>query len=109
MATTFKNEIIKDIGLAPITVLVAGVTSQLTIIGMSLSNLTEYPININVTVSDDSSVEAFYLKEVVVPPNSSLRAVAAGEKLTLPPAYSLNIWADEDESIDAVISYVEIT
>jgi len=48
------------------------------------------------------------MKDVLLPPNSSLRALAAGEKLILAPENQLLIQADTDDSVDAVISYVDI-
>jgi len=48
------------------------------------------------------------MKDVVLPPNSSLHALAAGEKLILAPSNQLYIVADQDEALDAVISYVDI-
>jgi len=44
----------------------------------------------------------------MVPPNSSLRALSAGEKLILAPENQLYFVCDQDESLDAVISYVDI-
>lgn len=108
MAIFFKDQLIKEVGTVPITALVAGATAQLTVMGLSVTNLTEFPININVTITDDTSVEVYYLKEIPIPPNSSLHSVTSGEKLVLPANYSLKIWADESESADVVISYAEI-
>jgi hypothetical protein len=48
------------------------------------------------------------LKDVLVPPNTSLRALSAGEKLILAPSNQMYLVADVDESLDAVISYVDI-
>ena len=44
----------------------------------------------------------------MVPANSSLRALSAGEKLILAPSNTLLVQADQDDSLDAVISYVDI-
>ena len=48
------------------------------------------------------------MKDVMVPPNSSLKALAAGEKLILAPDNELYIVASTDAALDAVISYVDI-
>lgn len=48
------------------------------------------------------------MKDVMVPPNSSLHALAAGEKLILAPTNELYLVADQDEALDVVISYVDI-
>jgi hypothetical protein len=48
------------------------------------------------------------MKDIMVPPNSSLKALAAGEKLILAPVNELYFVADQDEALDVVISYVDI-
>jgi hypothetical protein len=48
------------------------------------------------------------MKDVMVPPNTSLRALSAGEKLILAPSNQLYLVANTIESLDAVISYVDI-
>jgi hypothetical protein len=44
----------------------------------------------------------------MVPPNTSLHALAGGEKLILAPTNELYLVADQNEALDAVISYVDI-
>lgn len=108
MATTFKNKVIKDVGLEPITGLSTTSNSRSTIVGLSLANLTEVIVYANVLIKDDTSVEGFYLKEVAIPPNASLRALDAGEKLILSPLNQLVFSSSLDDSIDVIISYVDI-
>lgn len=108
MATLFKNAIVKNIGTEPIQLYEVGDSGRTTVIGLSLTNLTESTVNVDVTVKDDTSVEAFYLKETAVPPNSSLRAVQQGEKLILDALNSISVKTDQDDAIDAVLSYVEV-
>jgi len=108
MATTFRNKVIKEIGTVPILVLETDSNTRTTIVGLSLANLTDLIIYASVLVHDDTSIEGYYLKDVMVPPNSSLRALSAGEKLILAPENQLYLVADENEALDAVISYVDI-
>lgn len=108
MATTFKNKVIKEVGLNPVLAIETNSGTRSTIIGLSLANLTEFPVYASVLVNDDTSVQGYYLKDVLVPPNTSLRALSAGEKLILAPENQLYLVADVDESLDAVISYVDI-
>ncbi len=108
MATTFKNKVIKEVGLNPVLAIETNSGTRSTIIGLSLANLTEFPVYASVLVNDDTSVQGYYLKDVLVPPNTSLRALSAGEKLILAPENQLYLMADVDESLDAVISYVDI-
>ena len=48
------------------------------------------------------------MKDIIVPPNTSLRAVNGGERLILGPSTAIKIQANFDDSIDVVMSYVEI-
>lgn len=108
MATIFKNKVVKDVGIAPILALETNASTRTTVIGLSLANLKEYVVYASVLVHDDTSVEGYYLKDIMIPPNTSLRALSAGEKLILAPNNQLYVVADEDEALDAVISYVDI-
>ena len=108
MATSFKNKVIKEIGPVPILALETDSGTRSTVIGLSLANLTENVVYASILVNDDTSVQGYYLKEVPIPPRSSLRALSAGEKLILAPNNELYLVADEDEALDAVISYVDI-
>lgn len=108
MATQFFNKVIKDVGLVPILALETDAVTRSTIIGMSLTNLTASLVYVNVLIHDDTSVEGYYMKDIPLPPNSSLRAVPGGEKLILAPSNQLYLQADADNALDAVISYVDI-
>ena len=54
------------------------------------------------------SVLGYFMKDIMLPPNSSLRVLAAGEKLILAPDNELQFVADQDEALDVIISYVDI-
>lgn len=108
MATTFKNKVIKEVGTVPILAIETDANTRTTIVGLSLANLTDYAVFVSVLVHDDTSAEGYFLKDVIIPQNSSLRALSAGEKLILAPENQLYIVADQDEALDAVISYVDI-
>jgi hypothetical protein len=108
MATTFKNKIITEVGIAPVVAIATDANTRSTIIGISLANITDGIIYANVLVKSDDSVIGYFLKNVIVPPNTSLRALSAGEKLILAPENQLLIAADQNEGLDAIISYVDI-
>lgn len=108
MATIFKNKVVKDVGALPIIAIETDAATRSTIIGLSLANLTDNVVNVSVILNDDSSVSGYFMKDVMIPANTSLRALSAGEKLILAPSNVLYIQADQDEALDAVISYVDI-
>ena len=108
MATQFKNKVIREIGPVPILALDTDAATRSTIIGLNLANLTDFIVYASVLIHDDTSVEGYFMKDVMVPPNTSLHARAAGEKLILAPTNELYLVADQNEALDAVISYVDI-
>lgn len=108
MATTFRNKVIKEVGAVPMIALETDANTRSTIVGVSLANLSNEVVYASVMVKDDTSITGYFLKDVVIPPNSSLRALSAGEKLILAPDNQLLLMANQDEAFDAVISYVDI-
>lgn len=108
MANFFRNKIVKNVGTAGTTILDNTNNSKLTIIGLSLANVSESNLFVSVTVTDDQDIEGYYLKDVTLPPNSSLRVINGGEKLILANDNQLKVISNLDDSIDVVLSYVEI-
>jgi hypothetical protein len=108
MATVFLNKVVKEVGTVPILALETDAGTRSTIVGLSLANLTDNTIFASVLVHDDTSVEGYWLKDVQIPANSSLRALSAGEKLILAPSNQMYLVCDTTEGLDAVISYVNI-
>jgi hypothetical protein len=108
MATVFLNKVIKEVGTTPILAIETDAGTRSTIVGMSFANLTDNTVFASVLVHDDTSAEGYWLKDVQVPPNTSLRALSAGEKLILAPTNQLYLVCDTTEGYDAIISYVDI-
>lgn len=108
MANFFKNKVLADIGTTPVELLATTVSTRATIIGLSITNLTASNILATVVVTDDSLVSGHFLKDMLIPAYSTLRAVNGGEKLILAPSNSVTISASQDDSLDVVCSYVEI-
>jgi hypothetical protein len=107
MATIFKNAIIKDVGTKPIEVFQVGQNKKNIVLGISLTNITDSTVLATVLISDEGSVTANYIKDVPIPPNTSLRALNGGEKLILDQYHRLSIQSSWGDSMDAVISFVE--
>ena len=109
MATEFKNKVIKNVGAVPVEITTVSGSSRATVIGMSLTNLTDSFVYVNILIEDDTSVTGFYLKDTLLPANTSLRAVNQGEKLILAPNNKILVSSSIDDSVDVIMSYVEIT
>ena len=109
MATILKNTVIKNVGIVPVLIYETLPTTRVTVLGLSFTNLTETFVYVNVLVEDDTSVSGYYLKDSILPAGSSLRAVSTGEKLVLAPNNRLLVSSNLDDSVDVIVSYVEIT
>ena len=109
MATLLKNTVIKNCGVEPVLIYETLPTTRVTVLGLSFTNLTETFVYVDVLVEDDTSVSGYYLKQSLLPANTSLRAVSTGEKLVLAPSNRLLVRSSLNDSVDVIVSYVEIT
>jgi len=108
MATLFKNKVVKEVGVLPVDIYETDASTRATIIGMSLTNLTNSFVYVDVLVSDDTSNTGYYLKETLLPANTSLRVVNQGEKLIVAPTNKVQVRSSVNDSVDVVLSFVEI-
>jgi hypothetical protein len=108
MATLFKNKVTKQVGKLPVDIYETDASTRATVIGMSLTNLTESFVYVDILISDDTSVTGYYLKDTLLPANTSLRVVNQGEKLIVAPSNKIQVKASVDDSVDVVMSFVEI-
>lgn len=110
MATVFKNVLSTGLGTSQTTVLTTSGSATTTVIGLSLTNITESIIQISVQLNDTvASTTAYFVKNVTIPPNNSVRLINGGERLVLGPSTTVKINSNADSSVDSVISYVEIS
>jgi hypothetical protein len=109
MATLLKNTVIKNCGTQPVLIYETLPTTRVTVLGLSFTNLTDTFVYVDVLVEDDTSVSGYYLKQTLLPANTSLRAVSTGEKLVLAPSNRLLVRSSLNDSVDVIVSYVEIT
>lgn len=108
MATLFKNRVINNIGIVPVDVYETDVGTRATIIGLSITNLTPSFVYVDVLLEDDTSITGYYLKETILPANTSLRVISTGEKLIVAPNNKLKVRSSLDDSVDVVLSFVEV-
>ena len=108
MATFFRTKVVKDIGTQKIEVFEEPAATNATVIGLNLANITNFAVQASIYVKDDTSVEGFYVKDVMIPPQTSYKAMIGGEKIVLPTGHSLLVQSNASNSVDAIISYVDI-
>jgi len=63
---------------------------------------------VTVTFASTVPVTSYYIKNVVIPPNQSLRVINGGERLVLGSSNTLSIVTNSEASCDAIVSLVEI-
>lgn len=107
MANTFRNKVVNSVGTEAKEILSVGSAERATIVGLSITNLITSFVYVDIIIKDESSVEGFYLRENLLPAQTSLRAVNQGEKLILAPNNSLSIRSTRKDSVDVIVSYVE--
>lgn len=108
MASFFRNAVLTEVGTTPVTALETASNTRMTVIGMSLANLTEGLVLVDVRLEDDTTTVGYYAKQISIPPNSSLRLINGGEKLILAESNRLYINSNVADSVDVIISYVEL-
>lgn len=116
MATYFKNVLQSGLGSTETKVYQSSSNTRTTVIGMSLTNLTTGIVLASVRLEQTDGAlptpavtgSAYYIKEVIIPPNQSLRVINGGEKLVLGTSMNIYIQSTEPDSLDLVMSYVEI-
>lgn len=110
MPTLFRHSVNTDIGTTPVDVLQIPLGVRATVIGMNIANVTDYDtVIVNIYVIDENSTQAHYVRGLSISPNSTAKIITQGEKLILPETAGIRIVSDTQDSIDAVISYVEIS
>ena len=110
MPTVFKHSLVTQIGTTPTDVVEIGAGVKATVIGCNLANVTEYDVVVaDVQIVGADTTTAYYIKGLAIPPNTSVKVVTQGEKLILPANTDLRIVSDTADSIDATVSYVEIS
>jgi hypothetical protein len=111
MPTIFKHALESQIGTVPTEVLTVPLGFRATVIGCNLANVTDYDtIVIDVYITEEeTSTAAAYIKGLVIPPSTAVKLITNGEKLILTERTGVRIVSNTEDSLDVVLSYVEIS
>ena len=110
MPTVFKHSLVTQIGTVPTDVVTVGAGVRATVIGCNLANVTEYDTVIaDIQVIGADTTVSYYVKGLAIPPNTAVKVITQGEKLILPESTGLRVITDTTDSVDATVSYVEIS
>ena len=110
MANTFKNKLQRQIGtsLTAIESYTVPASTETTVIGLTVSNITAATIEVDVTVNDATN-DYYVVKTAPVPAGGSLVVVGGDQKLVLTTGDSVKVKSDTATSADVVMSILEIT
>lgn len=110
MPTVFKHSLVTDVGIVPTDIVNIGAGVRATVIGCNLANTTDYDTVVaDVFVVGADTTVSYYVRGLIIPPNTSVKVVTQGEKLILPETTGLRLVSNTPNSIDATVSYVEIS
>jgi hypothetical protein len=107
--SNITNKVVKNLGKTEVVLATTTEVQKGACVGLSLANLTQSTVRASVLVEDADSVKGYYIKDVAVPPNSSLRVINGGEKLLLAPENIVSVVCDTNNGLDVVFSLVIIT
>jgi hypothetical protein len=108
MATNFKNIIGKEIGTQRVAVYTTPAATSTTIIGMNVANLTGSMVSVDIEIGDEESSIGYMIKGMPLPPNTAMKPIGKGEKIVLDATNTLYVTSDTTESLDVILSLVEI-
>ena len=111
MAITFKNEVFRTAlaadtdsgGLATV-----GYSTQTTIIGMTIANITSGVIAVGVKLVSGGA-DTGIVKDAPIPTGGSLVVVGGDQKVVLETTDAIKIRSNTADSMNGVLSYLEIS
>lgn len=103
MTAVIGNKIVNNVGTIETTVLESNAFQRYTLLGLSVTNITNIIVYVDILIDG-----GHYLKDLVIPVGTSLRAVSTGEKLILGYNSKVTIKCSVDDAVDVISSYAAI-
>jgi hypothetical protein len=108
MANLFKSFPAKNVGTSAALVYTCPVSTQTTIIGLSMANTSSSPITTDAYITR-SGINYYLIENATVPVGSSLVVVGGDQKVVLQPSDVLYVLNSVASSGDCFCSLLEIT
>ena len=109
MANTFKNRTLRAVGTSPIDVgAVVASSTETTLIGMTLANITSGVVSVTVTLNDGTNTTNI-VKDAPIPTGGSLIVVGGDQKIVLMTGDKVIVTSNTASSVDVIMSFLEIT
>ena len=109
MANTFKNRTLRAVGTGATDVgAVVSASTQTTLIGMTVANITSGVISVTVTLGDGTNTTNL-VKSAPIPTGGSLVVLGGDQKVVLMTGDKITVTSDTTSSADVIMSFLEIT
>ena len=109
MANTFKNRTLRAVGTSPVDVgAVVAASTQTTLIGMTLANVTSGVISVTATLNDGTNTTNI-VKSAPIPTGGSLVVLGGDQKVVLMTGDKIIVTSNTASSVDVIMSFLEIT
>jgi hypothetical protein len=110
MANSFKRKTSAGIGtgFTPINSYTVASATEVTVIGLTVANVTSGSILADVSLFNGASYISI-VKEAPIPSGGSLVVVGGDQKLVMETGDSMRVKSDTVSSIDVIMSILEIT
>jgi hypothetical protein len=84
-------------------------STETTIIGMSIANITSSQITVDVKLENNDGNNVFIIKDAPIPVGSTLVPVGGDQKIVMEASDVLKVQSDTANSADTALSILEIT
>lgn len=108
MSSNFKSQITANIGSTDTVVYTAPASTQATVIGFSLANITNGEITVTVRLQKSGPVYGHLVKNAKIPAGETLVVAGGDQKLVVSNNETLRVAANVANACDAVVSVLEI-
>tara|TARA_R110000787_G_scaffold133459_1_gene245775 strand:- start:1770 stop:2099 length:330 start_codon:yes stop_codon:yes gene_type:complete len=109
MANTFKNRTLRAVGTGATDVgAVVSASTQTTLIGMTVANITAGVISVTVTLGDGTNTTNI-VKTAPIPTGGSLVVLGGDQKVVLMTGDKITVTSNTASSADVIMSFLEIT
>ena len=104
MAQDFRNNLQRNVGTSPVTLVTGG--DYDAVIGIRICNTTTSAVLASCQIVNGGN-DHFIAKEVSVPPNSAIELIQGGAKIVLQNNDTLKAQSNTASSLDIVTSFID--
>ena len=104
MAQDFRNNLQRNVGTSPVTLITAGDFDA--VIGIRICNTTTSTVLASCQIVNTGN-DHFIAKNVSIPPNSAIELIQGGAKIVLANGDVLKAQSDTASSLDIVTSFID--